>query len=148
MTTNHPNPIDYLKYTAAEGRRLVEYVQDRLGGLTLERPLYEDEVEELQTMLDELRQLLAESAATFSRDGTDLNRYSDGRQIESVLQMELGNAFAYRWHPDPRHPDNQPHTIVECECTSGARRTVLVAADQILDTIDHTPRLYLVDGHE
>lgn len=116
-----------------------------LGCLTLERPLFEDEVERLQGALVCVRNMLIEAAATFCRDGADMNTYADGRSVESVVELELGNIYRHRWHPQRDHYDNRPHTLLAShECTSGARRSVLVAADQVLDVVDARPALRLI----
>jgi hypothetical protein len=143
MTT--PNALDYLKYTAAEGKHLLEYVTDALGQLT-EHPKAEDEIETLQAMLDSVRNMLVQATATFCRDGDDMNTYSDGRRVETTIDLELGNRFEYRWHPQRDHRDNRPHTVLDGhECTSGARRSVIVAADQVLDVVSHGRGLHLVE---
>lgn len=145
MAGSHPtpNPVDYLKYNAAEAGSILEYVTDQLSWLTVDHPETEYEIETLQDALANVRDMLTQSAATFSRD---MNTYSDGRRVESVLELEKGSYFRYRWHPEPTHQDNRPRTIVDRhDCTSGERRSVIIAADQVLDAVDYTPRLQLVD---
>lgn len=131
MTT--PTPLDYLKYSAAEGKSVLEYVIDRLGWLTVTQLAAEGEIETLQDLLEEVLTTLVDAAAVFSRDRSDANTYSDGRKVSTRLELETGEFFEYRWHPQPDHRDNLPHT----------RRSVIVSADQILDAIQGAP-LHLV----
>jgi hypothetical protein len=149
MTAQHEmtyTALDALKYCTAEGKSILEYVEDSLGSITSLRPLYEDEVETLQSMLESVRKMLIQTTSMFCRDGDDFNTYSDGRRVETSISTEKGNIFSYRWHPDRLHRDNQPHTLVDrCEGTSGAQHAILVAADQILDTVHHGRCLHLVE---
>lgn len=139
-------PIDYLKYTAAEGKDLLGYVTDRLGWLTVDHPEAEQEIEQLQDMLDRMLRMLVEAAATFCRDRADFDTYSDGRQVMTRVELENGNYMNYHWHPQPDHRDNRQHTILDRhECTSGVKRSVIVSADQFLDVVHHGPALQLVN---
>lgn len=142
--SHHTTPTagDWVKYTAAEGRNLLEYVMDRLGWLSADgQTIDEDEIEVLQDMLLTVRNMLRDNAARFG----DPYTYADGRRVETTIEMELGNIYGHRWHPWPDHPDNQPHTVLDrCECTSGTKRSVIVVTDQILDTVDHGRGLHVV----
>jgi hypothetical protein len=145
VTTTQPTATDYLKYVAAEGKHLLDYVDDTLGCLTLERPLYEDEVEMFQSMIGAVRHMIVEAAAAFSRDGVDLNTYSDGRSVETTVELEKGNVFGYRRHPDPQHRDDRPRTVLDrWEASSGDKHSVFVELHQRLRVEHHGRGLHLV----
>ncbi|MGV0159892.1 hypothetical protein ACRU3B_10690 [Mycobacterium colombiense] len=144
MTTTTPTAGDYVKHTAAEGIDLLSYVEDRLGWLIDDdAPINaDDEVEVLQDMLYSVRKMLRDTAARFG----DPYTYTDGRQVETSIEMELGNYYTHRWHPQTDHPDNRARTVLDrCECTSGYKHSVLVVTDQILDTVHHGRGLHLVE---
>ena len=144
--TTIPNPVDYLKYVAAEGKHLLEAVEFASACLAGEGPEGECELEWVSGIIDKVKRMLIEAAATFCRDGGDMDTYADGRRVSSSLELEAGNIFEYRWHPYGDHRDNRPHTLLDrYEGTSGARHSVIVAADQVLDVVHHGRGLRLVD---
>lgn len=141
-----PNPIDYLKFCAAEAKSRLEYVIDRLSQVDAEYPLTEDENEMIQQFLEDVTRTVIESTAVFCRDGRDFDTYADGRPVRTQLEIEKGVIFEYRWHPQPDHRDNLPHSIYTAKGRDGRRRTVFVAAPGVLDTAD--AGLRLVPGGE
>jgi hypothetical protein len=142
----NPNPIDYLKYVTAEGNTLLNSAGDQLSGIFCDHPEAEADVERIQDILDVVRKMLIEATATFCADGTDFDRYSDGRATRSSLEMETGNVVEYVWHPQHDHRINRPHTYLDrYECTSGARRSVVVSGNGVLDSVDHGSGPQLVD---
>lgn len=141
-----PSPIDYLKFCAAEAKSRLDYVIDQLGQIDVEYPLTTDDAEVLQSFLEEVQRTVIESAAVFCRDGRDLDTYVDGRPVRTQLEVEKGVIFEYRWHPQPDHRDNLPHSIYTAKGRDGRRRTVFVAAPGVLDTAD--AGLRLVPGGE
>jgi len=142
--TATPDPLDYLKFCAAEAKSRLDYVIDRLAQVDAEYPLTEDEIEVLQIFLEGVQRTVIEATATFCRDGRDFNTYADGRSVQTRLELEEGVVFEYRWHPQPDHRDNLPHEIYTARGRDGQRRTVLVSAPGVLDTINHGRGLHLV----
>ncbi|MGB6147471.1 hypothetical protein [Mycolicibacter algericus] len=139
-----PNPIDYLKYCAAEAKARLEYVIDQLGQVDGEYPLTEDETEALLSITEDVTRTVIESAAVFCRDGRDMDTYADGRPVRTQLETEQGVVFEYRWHPQPDHRDNQPHEIYTAKGRDSRRRTVFVAAPGVLDCVAAGPDLKAV----
>jgi hypothetical protein len=135
------DPVDYLKYAAAEGKTLIEMISNELC-----RDLVaDDEVDRICDMLFAVRKLLHDAIAGFCGSREDMNTYTDGRKVETFVELEFGNHFTYCWHPDPAHRDNRPRTVLDhVECTSGAKHSVIIAADQVLDVVHHHAGLRLV----
>jgi hypothetical protein len=74
-----------------------------------------------------------------------LQHYSDGRPVETVLDIENGNIYHHTWHPDLAHRVNQPQEHGPHVTTSGARKTIIVTAPGILDVSDARPNLRPVE---
>jgi hypothetical protein len=76
-------------------------------------PDVERQIEGALAILDNVKRMLTEAAATFCSDGDDMDTYSDGRRVTSQLEMETGTIFEHQWHPQPDHRDNRPHTLLD-----------------------------------
>jgi hypothetical protein len=140
-----PNPVDYLKYVAAEGNALLNNAGNQLSAIDCD-PGSEQTIERVQDILDAVRHMLTQATATFCVDGHDFDTYSDGRTVCTRLELETGNVYEHLWHPYPGHGINQPQTVLDrYECTSGTKRSVLVVTDQVLDSVEHGHGLRLVD---
>ncbi|OMC05988.1 hypothetical protein A5735_04860 [Mycolicibacter heraklionensis] len=141
-----PPAVDYLKFCAAEAKSQLDYVIDRLGQVDADYPLTEDETEVLQTFLEGVQRTVIEATAMFCRDNRDFETYTDGRPVRTQLEIEEGVIFEYRWHPQRDHRDNLPHVIYTARGRDGNRRTVLVSAPYVLDTVDHGRGLHIVNS--
>lgn len=144
MATNHPTPLDYLKYCTAEAKSQLDYVIDQLSQVDTDYPLTNDHAEVLMQFLEGVQRTLSGSAAVFCRDSKDFDTYSDGRPVRTHLETTPGVIFEHRWHPQADHPDNQPHDIYTAKGRNGRRRTVLVAAPGVLDAVTAGPELTVV----
>lgn len=149
INTTTPNAADHLKYVAAEALPLLDYAIDQLMQTTVDDPDIETALDGVRDILDAVKRIAVESAATFCRNGHDLDHYSDGRAIESKIELERGNEFRYRWHPQPDHRSNQPQQIAGVvTTTSGQRKQIVIAALGVLDAVDAGPGLRLVTDSE
>lgn len=143
MPTGAPDEADWLKYATAESDSLVEYVWHQLGALAGEYPNAEQKLLTLQQMLGTVNMVLrfAQAGAECCEQWrqAEPDHYSDGRRVSSRIELEPGGiCYQVVWHPQADHVKNQPRTLVNrYKCPSGAVKSVIIVADQILDTIDH-----------
>ncbi|OBG76250.1 MULTISPECIES: hypothetical protein [unclassified Mycobacterium] len=127
--------LDALKFLAAEGHGQLGAVLGRLRSVAVKQ----GSEAELETAIDLVRQfrgLAVELASRLCADAHDFNHYSDGRQIQTSVEIEPGCRLDYRWFPDPADPANQPRTLVERHvCANGRQVSVVVSAPGILDVV-------------
>lgn len=93
--------VDALKYLARYVRRTVNWTVDCLAM----KDLFCDEHVELDAicqMADDLGALVGPLVEAW-------DRYSDGRPVESSVEIAPGQTFTHLWHPDPAR--NQPGTV-------------------------------------
>jgi len=146
INTTSPNAVDYLKYAQAEGDSLLVYAADALAQLPVDgHPEIESAIDTVQSVLDAARHMLAEAAAAFCRDGSDLDTYADGRPVRTRLDLDPGNYYEHVWHPWIEHRINRRQEIAGAvTTTSGRRKHIVISAPGVLDAVDARPGLRLV----
>ena len=83
---------DYLKYAAAALKQRIDWTTDAIGGALCEG--------DHETPLDALHGISRDITAITTQFG-DPDRYSDGRQVTTVREIEPGLITEHIWHPDP-----------------------------------------------
>jgi hypothetical protein len=129
-------PTDSIKFIASEGMAHLDYVIDQLAQLASFNEMNPERSEELCSMLEMVQGAIREAADAHS-DGR--NSYSNGRPVQTRLEMEHGNIYVHSWHPDRTDRRNQPHQIGPYKCSSGTYRTILINGPGFIDVV-HEPR--------
>lgn len=139
-----PDSSDWLKFVVAYTTVGVDGIGDRFATFIDRHPGDEAEIRSLLGLLQNVRDRAVEAVAVSF--AVDDDRYSDGRQVLSSLEIEPGSpgrrpiGFSYCWHPQPDHWMNQPHVLVDRHVfPSGRRRSIVVSSPGVLAVIDHGP---------
>jgi hypothetical protein len=143
MTTPDHNALDSLRYLNSHCKQLLDWVVDRLGWSLIDG-LTETETEDLQAALESIQADIRAELQVHASDAKmpgRLQHYSDGRPVETVLEIENGNIYHHTWHPDVTHRVNQPQEHGPHVTTSGARKTIIITAPGVLDVADARPNL-------
>jgi hypothetical protein len=93
-------PDDALKYAAAILKSRTDWCCDSIGGSLCNG----DHETELDALDDTVREVLALAASFGSR-----RRYSDGRLVESSVEIEQGLVTSHIWYPDPGAEEPRSH---------------------------------------
>jgi hypothetical protein len=93
MTANHLRADDALKYAAAILRQRVEWTTDSIVGSIC------DDADGHELECDAIREVMIDICALAAQFG-DPCRYSDGRQVTSIKEIEYGLSTLHAWHPD------------------------------------------------
>jgi hypothetical protein len=91
---------DALKYAAALLKSLFEWTGDAIGGSICDG----DHELELDALDDTVKEILGLAASFGSR-----RRYSDGRLVESTVEIEQGLVTSHIWQPEPGVEQPQSH---------------------------------------
>lgn len=85
--------LDALKYLAIDISRTVGWTTDSLcsSGVFDNDP---PEIEAICQMVEDMNALLGPLVEVW-------NRYSDGREIKTTVEIEPGFSYDHTWHPDP-----------------------------------------------
>jgi hypothetical protein len=100
MTTTPIQASDALKYAAALLKSRTDWTCDSIGGSMCDG----DHELELDALDDTVKEILALAALFGSR-----RRYSDGRRVESTVEIEQGLVTSHIWQPDPGVEQPQSH---------------------------------------
>jgi hypothetical protein len=138
MDETATNPVDWLKFAAAECIATVDCVDYDLAALDLTRPVTRPDIEVALARLHRVRQVLNAAITAVCTDG-DIDHYSDGRAIATHLNVGAGARWVHHWHPEPDHWLNRPHTAGELRTRNGTRKRVIVTAPGHLDAVSEFP---------
>jgi hypothetical protein len=139
---NHYTTDDYKKYVYAQGKSYISRIQEIIQTLCDAHVLDYEDADDLVCMLynavehlwlaafvDDHRQADAahwraagarvnggvEPDPELDRARNAVDLYDDGRTVASTVRFGDGkdDYATHVWHPDPRHPDNQPGAVIE-----------------------------------
>ncbi|PBA30570.1 hypothetical protein CKJ65_16450 [Mycobacterium intracellulare] len=149
MTTRTvPSATDHLRYLSHEVNQALEAAQDIIAGNCYEQHRPADQhaadLDHVLKLLDACRDTITEAVAAVTADQADRDRYSDGRPVQTRIELETGCYYCHDWHPDPEHPSSQPQDIGTVTLRDGSRKRVLIAAPGVLDAVPTTPHLRVI----
>ncbi|MGD1255347.1 hypothetical protein ACKUT9_13985 [Mycobacterium seoulense] len=93
-------PLDVLKFAHVEGGYILRNVKGRLACLAFQTPCVEPQIAAILETLDEALTLLENGTTAFC-SADQIYVYSDGRPIETFIEMNPDLFIFSHWHPDP-----------------------------------------------
>lgn len=139
MDDTKTTAVDYLKYLVALCITIIEQVQGDLGGLDSSRRVTPRDIHTAHARLDAVWHALTGGRSVLHTVGDDLDHYSDGRPVETTLNVGAGTRWVHTWHPHPDHPRNKPGDVGEMITRSGTRKRIIVSAAGVLDAVSEFP---------
>lgn len=147
-----PTATDRLRYLSHEVNQVLEAAQDVIAGNCYEqhRPAEQHaaDLDHVLELLDACRETITEMVSAVTVDRADRNRYSDGRPVQTRIDLETGCYFGHNWHPDLGHPSSQPRQICTVRLRDGSRKRVLIVAPGVLDAVPDAAPLRIVRAGE
>ncbi|MFG1785682.1 hypothetical protein ACGFIU_24885 [Rhodococcus oryzae] len=141
MTTNH-TPTDALAYILLLVRERIEWGADQIGGNIPSINASADQLYDGNThVLDSLCDLIKD-VEHIAMPHLDEATYSDGRPIQSRIELEEGCILTHLWHPDPTQETERTFPVQirrgEAEVTITPPSTMTATITRTLAAVDAT----------